>query len=68
MCISLKGSQPPYNSELAGKGNGCTLTIKIFKQRNMAFFQRLGLIPKGHYCEVGYDSLTADPVGQMRRI
>lgn len=32
------------------------------------FEQDRALIPQGHFCEVRYEDLVADPIGQMRRI
>jgi hypothetical protein len=42
--------------------------IAIFKEINEAFFADRDLIPKDHYCEIGYESLVKDPIGQMRSI
>jgi hypothetical protein len=33
-----------------------------------AFFEEGGLIPSGAYCEVGFEELEKDPVGEMRRV
>ena len=33
-----------------------------------AFFEERGLIPEGRYCEVGFEALEADPIGQVRRV
>jgi hypothetical protein len=32
------------------------------------FFEERGLIPKGHFHEVGFEALEADPVAQMRKL
>lgn len=33
-----------------------------------AFDRQRDLIPAGHYCEVRYEELVQDPIGQMRRV
>lgn len=33
-----------------------------------AFFEERHLIPAGHYHEVSFEELEADPVGQMQRV
>jgi hypothetical protein len=33
-----------------------------------AFFEERGLIPKGHFHEIGFEALEADPLGQVRSI
>jgi omega-hydroxy-beta-dihydromenaquinone-9 sulfotransferase len=42
--------------------------IRQYRQGYDAFFEERGLIPKGRYCEVGYEALEADPVGRVRDI
>jgi hypothetical protein len=32
------------------------------------FFEQRGIIPPGRYCEVAFEELEADPVGEMRRV
>jgi hypothetical protein len=43
-------------------------TIRSYKQVYDVFFEERGLIPKGHLHEVCFESLEADPLGQMRAI
>ncbi len=33
-----------------------------------AYFEERGLVPAGRLCEVGYEELEKDPVGQVRRV
>ncbi|NJM51872.1 MAG: sulfotransferase [Sphingomonadales bacterium] len=33
-----------------------------------AFYEDLPLIPKGHFCELRFDALEADPAGQMQSV
>jgi hypothetical protein len=43
-------------------------TIEQYKEVYSAFFEEHGLIPLGNYCEVGFEDLETDPMGQMRGI
>ena len=43
-------------------------TIRLYKEVYDAFFEERGLIPKDRFHEVCFESLEADPIGQMRRI
>jgi hypothetical protein len=43
-------------------------TIQVIKELNAAFVEDRDLIPKGNYCELSFESLTDDPLGQMRRV
>ena len=43
-------------------------TFEVYKELNTAFFEERNLIPKGHYCEIGYEDLTQNPIGELRRI
>jgi len=42
--------------------------IHLYRQTYDAFFEQLPSIPTGHFCEVAFDKLQVDPVGEMRRI
>jgi hypothetical protein len=33
-----------------------------------AYFEERGLVPAGRLCEVGFEDLEKDPIGQMRRV
>ena len=62
----------------------CALKIHSFQKPNLAdlhpwvirqyqtmyevFFEERDLIPAGRHCEVSFEKLDADPVGQMRRV
>lgn len=41
--------------------------ILQYKEVYDAFFEERGLIPKGHFHEVCFEALEADPIGQVRR-
>ena len=43
-------------------------TIRQYKEVYDTFFEERDLIPKSHFHEVCFESLEADPIGQMRRI
>jgi omega-hydroxy-beta-dihydromenaquinone-9 sulfotransferase len=43
-------------------------TIHQYKQVYDVFFEERGLIPKGRFHEMGFESLEADPIGQMRQL
>jgi hypothetical protein len=43
-------------------------TLHQYKEVYDAFFQERGLIPKGHFCEVSFADLEADPIQQVRGI
>jgi omega-hydroxy-beta-dihydromenaquinone-9 sulfotransferase len=43
-------------------------TIRQYKEVYDVFFQERTLIPDGHYHEVGFEDLEADPIGQMRGV
>jgi hypothetical protein len=43
-------------------------TLQQYGEVYEAFFEERGLIPKGHFHEVGFEALEADPIGQVRGI
>jgi hypothetical protein len=43
-------------------------TLRQYQEVYDAFFQERGLIPKGHFHEVSFEGLEADPIGQVRGI
>jgi hypothetical protein len=43
-------------------------TLRQYQEVYSSFFEERGLIPEGHFHEVGFEQLEADPIGQMRRI
>jgi hypothetical protein len=42
--------------------------VRQYKDVYDAFFEERGLIPKGHFHEVCFEALEADPIGQVRGI
>jgi LPS sulfotransferase NodH len=44
------------------------LILKRYNEMYDAFFEERGLIPEGQYCELGFEELEADKVGQVARI
>jgi hypothetical protein len=43
-------------------------SLRQYREVYDAFFEERGLIPKGHFHEVGFEALEADPIGQVRGI
>jgi hypothetical protein len=41
-------------------------TLRQYREVYDVFFEERGLIPKGHFHEIGFEALEADPVGQVR--
>jgi hypothetical protein len=54
--------QRPDYSDLEGR------ILRQYREVYDAFFEERGLIPKGHFHEVGFEALEADPLGQVRGI
>jgi hypothetical protein len=42
--------------------------IRQYKELHDAFFEQRGLIPAGHYHELGFEELEKDPVGETRKL
>jgi hypothetical protein len=42
--------------------------LRLYREVYEVFFEERGLIPKGHFHEVGFEALEADPVEQVRGI
>jgi hypothetical protein len=42
--------------------------IRLYRLMYDAFFEDRSLIPAGNYCEVAFEQLERDPIGEMRRI
>jgi hypothetical protein len=42
--------------------------FRQYKEVYEVFFEERELIPKGHFCEIRFENLEADPLGQMRNI
>jgi hypothetical protein len=43
-------------------------SLRQYREVYEAFFEERGLIPKGHFHEIGFEALEADPIGQVRGI
>jgi len=43
-------------------------TLRQYREVYDVFFEERGLIPKGHFHEIGFEALEADPIGQVRGI
>jgi hypothetical protein len=43
-------------------------TLRQYKEVYEAFFEECRLIPNGHFHEISFESLEADPIGQVRSI
>jgi hypothetical protein len=54
--------QRPDSSDVEGR------TLREYREVYDVFFEELGLIPKGHFHEIGFEALEADPIGQVRGI
>jgi omega-hydroxy-beta-dihydromenaquinone-9 sulfotransferase len=54
--------QRPDYGDLEGR------TLRQYREVYDAFFEERGLIPKGHFHEIAFEALEADPVGQVRGI
>jgi hypothetical protein len=54
--------QRPDHSDLDDR------SIRQYKEVYDVFFEEQGLIPEGHYHEVGFEELEKDPMGQVRGI
>jgi hypothetical protein len=52
--------QRPDYGDLEGR------TLRQYREVYDVFFEERGLIPKGHFHEIGFEALEADPVGQVR--
>jgi hypothetical protein len=42
--------------------------LRMYRKMYDAYFEDRSLIPAGQFCEVGFEQLEQDPVGQVRRI
>lgn len=43
-------------------------TLRQYREVYDVFFEERGLIPKGHFHEIGFEALEAEPIGQVRGI
>jgi hypothetical protein len=42
--------------------------LRTYKEMYDVFFEERALIPAGHFHEIGFEELEADPVAQMRKL
>jgi hypothetical protein len=42
--------------------------LRQYRELYNAYFEQRSAIPAGHLCEVGYEDLERDPIGQLQRI
>jgi hypothetical protein len=42
--------------------------LRQYREVYEAYFEQRGLIPAGHLCEVAYEDLERDPLGELRRV
>jgi hypothetical protein len=54
--------QRPDHSDLDDR------TMRQYKEAYDAYFEERGLIPKGHFHEIGFEEVEADPLGQLRGV
>jgi hypothetical protein len=43
-------------------------TLRQYQVMYESYFEERGLVPAGRLCEVGYEELEKDPLGQVRRV
>ena len=43
-------------------------TLRLYREMYDVFFEERGLIPSGHYHEVGFEQLEQDPIGQVHKL
>ena len=60
--LRMHSFQRPNLADLHGR------VIRQYQTMYEVFFEERDLIPAGRYCEVAFEELEADPVGQMRRV
>jgi|GEM_PF-5298004 len=59
---SVWALQRPDHGDLEGR------TLRQYREVYDVFFEERGLIPGGHFHEIGFEALEADPIGQVRGI
>ena len=42
--------------------------LRQYQEMYEAYFEERSLVPKGHHCEICFEELEQDPVGQIRRV
>jgi hypothetical protein len=52
----------------ARQGDMDAWVLRQYREMYDAFFSERGLIPEGHFHEVGFEELERDPIGQVQRI
>jgi hypothetical protein len=59
---------PFFRLQCGGPAGGDDDILATYAAMHDAYFTDLPLIPPGHWCEVGYEDLERDPIGEMRSI
>jgi hypothetical protein len=54
--------QRPDYADLEGR------TLRQYREAYDVFFEERGLIPQGHFQEIRFEALEADPLGQVRAV
>lgn len=62
VCCQMNGLQPARTDDLDDR------VLRHYREMYEAFFDQRDLIPAGNFCEVGFEELERDPVGEVRRI
>jgi hypothetical protein len=64
----LRAAGPWFHLQRPGPERSEERILRIYKEMYEVFFEERGLIPKGHFHELGFEQLEKDPIGQMRGI
>lgn len=64
----LRTAGPWWALQRDGFEDSADRAIRQYRELYDAFFEDRGLIPAGRYCEVGFEAVEADPVGQLRGV
>jgi omega-hydroxy-beta-dihydromenaquinone-9 sulfotransferase len=64
----LRTAAPYWALQRPDFGGAAGRAIRWYRAVYDAFFADRGLIPAGRYCEIDFEALEADPVGQLRDV
>jgi hypothetical protein len=64
----LRTGTPVWALQRADHGELVERAIQQYREVYDVFFEERGQIPKGHFHEVAFEALEADPIGQVRGI
>ena len=64
----LRTGTPVWTMQRADHRELDERAIQQYQEVYDVFFEERGLIPKGHFHEIGFEALEADPLGQVRSI